>query len=342
MHQSRRPHALSQSTKKMLSTQSSQRDSTVTPSLLAPGTRPRVLVLLASHNGEQWITEQLNSILTQSQVDVQINIRDDASSDQTRLRIKPFLENKPVRLTCGASPTGSASQNYFELIRENSADGFNFVAFSDQDDTWYVDKLFRACRHLTSGTHAGYSSATAAKWPDGKSKILRQGTRNTSSAFLFGGAGQGCTFVVTRDFYERFRSFVKCNSRLTRNIHYHDWAVYALACAWNLSWIFDQVPSVTYRQHSQNDTGARTSVSGVLKRLTLIRQQWYANQLRAIAALCASANPTDVLISQWNSILFADDSWNRRLRIARYCMTGGRRSIPENIILIVAALLGYL
>lgn len=306
------------------------------------GRRPRILVLLASHNGEKWITEQIRSVLEQKSVDVEITVRDDASTDQTRSRIAPFLGNAPVRLTCCEAPTGSAAQNYFALIRENPADTFDFVALSDQDDTWYADKLFRACGRLSDANEAGYSSATVATWRDGRSATLRQAVRKTSSDFLFGGIGQGCTFVLTRDFYHRCRNFLTCNPQLTSRIHYHDWALYALARTWQLHWFYDHVPSVAYRQHGQNDTGARSSISGIHKRLTLIRRGWYAEQLKAIAALCAAAKPSDPMLRRWNSLLAARDTWPKRLSVARFCALGGRRSLTDNTILILTALCGYL
>jgi rhamnosyltransferase len=304
--------------------------------------RPRVLVLLASRNGEKWITEQIRSILEQRSVDVEIAVRDDASTDQTRSRIASFAGNAPVRLTCCEAPTGSAAQNYFALIRENPADSFDFVALSDQDDTWRADKLSRACGRLSGVSEAGYSSATVATWSDGKSVILRQADRKTSSDFLFGGIGQGCTFVLTRDFYHRCRDFLTSNPHLTGRIHYHDWALYALARAWQLRWFYDPAPSVTYRQHGQNDTGARSSIAGLRKRLMLIRRGWYAEQVKAIAALCAAAKPSDPMLRSWNALLTAPDTWPRRLRITRFCALGGRRSLIDNTIVMLAALCGRL
>lgn len=306
------------------------------------GRSPKVLVLLASRNGEEWITEQIRSILEQKSVDVEITVRDDASTDQTRSRIAPFLGNAPVRLTCCEAPTGSAAQNYFALIRENTADTFDFVALSDQDDTWHTDKLFRACLHLSGLNEAGYSSATVATWSDGKSIILRQVDRKTSSDFLFGGIGQGCTFVLTKAFYSRCRDFLTDNPQLTSRIHYHDWALYALARTWQLRWFYDHAPSVAYRQHGQNDTGARSSLSGIKRRLTLIRRGWYAEQIKAIAALCTAAKPSDSMLRRWTSLLAGRDSWPRRLRLVRFCALGGRRSLTDNAIVILAALCGWL
>jgi rhamnosyltransferase len=304
--------------------------------------RPKILVLLAAHNGAPWIGEQLRSILAQRDVDIRVVIRDDASIDETRDRVAPFLDDQRASLTSGRTPSGSAAQNFFALMRENPSDGFDFVALADQDDEWRTNKLDRACERLRETACIGYSSATLAVWENGRSAVLSQKSRATVSDFLFGGIGQGCTFVLTAEFYSRTRDFLTHNTALTQDIHYHDWALYALARAWNLQWIFDPTPSVLYRQHHQNDTGAKNSAAGVWKRITLIRHGWYANQLDAIARLCTAANPSQPIVSAWRSILTGPRTWSRRVRIAKFCMLGGRRSATDNCVILVAALAGWL
>ena len=312
------------------------------PSLAAAGMRqPTVLVLLASHNGSEWIGEQLASILAQKGVNLQIVVRDDCSSDDTRSKLQPFLESAPVRLIPGDIPTGSAAQNYFALIRESAADGFDFIALADQDDVWHEDKLLRACGQLDASC-AGYSSATLAVRPNGTSTVLKQSGRSTSSDFLFGGIGQGCTFVLTKSFYEQARRFLARNAPLTHAIHYHDWTLYALARSWGLRWVFDPTPAVRYRQHGRNDTGARDSFAAIGKRLHLIRSGWYARQLRAVAELCAAANRSNAVVSAWRDLLFSRHTWRRRLRIVGFCLSGGRRSPVDNAVVILAALSGWL
>lgn len=227
-------------------------------------------------------------------------------------------------------------------MRDNPAEGFDFIALADQDDSWNKDKLARACVQLDRGTHAGYSSATLAVWPNGKSAVLTQSPRVTRSDFLLGGMGQGCTFVLTASFYARVRQFLAGNPAITKDIHYHDWAIYALARTWCLQWIFDPKPSVRYRQHGRNDTGARASIAGLRKRLTLIRRGWFAHQLRAIAALCAAADPANVMIRTWRSTLLAPETCSRRIEITRFCLRGGRRSLSDNAMLVSAALAGWL
>lgn len=247
-----------------------------------------------------------------------------------------------MRLTCSESPSGSAAQNFFALVRENPPDGFDFVALADQDDEWSPDKLARACESLRASAAAGYSSATLAIWPDGGSSVLKQSGRPTASDFLFGGAGQGCTFALTAELYRRAREFLNRNADLTRNIHYHDWALYALARAWGLPWVFDPLPSVRYRQHESNDTGAKSSLGGIRKRLLLIRSGWYAEQVGLISRLCASANPSSPVIAAWQAIVDAPRSWPRRIRIAKFCVRGGRRGAADNCIVVIAAVLGWL
>lgn len=304
--------------------------------------RPKVLVLLAAYNGAPWIAEQLRSILAQRNVDLRLVIRDDCSTDQTRREIEPFLTDPRVKLIEGDAPTGSAAQNYFQLIRSCSADGFDFISLSDQDDVWSVDKVSRACAKLADCHYAGYSSATIARWGDGKTALLTQNNRFTRGDFLFGGIGQGCTFVVTADFYAHARDFLIHHQAITHHIHYHDWALYALARAWNLSWIFDPVPSVQYRQHATNDTGARMSLAGLRRRLSRIRSGWYSEQLHSIAEMCATASPPTGIAAAWSSIFTAPQSWTRRFRVAAFCIYSGRRSTVDNFVLVLCALSGWL
>jgi rhamnosyltransferase len=301
-----------------------------------------VLVLLATYNGSRWIREQMESILAQEGIDLAIAVRDDASTDGTRWELARFENDERVRIAAATAASGSAARNFLTLIRENAADPFDFVAFADQDDLWNPDKLSRACSMLIAGGSAGYSSATVATWEDGRERVMKLSGAPTASDFLFEGAGQGCTFVLAADFYERVRHFLATQGELTDGIHYHDWLVYALARSWGMRWSFDPVPSVLYRQHSANDTGARHTLAGIAKRFSLIRQGWYRGQLSAIARLCLAAAPASPAVRAWNSILLQSDSFRKRLRIARFCLDGGRKKSLDNAVILFSALAGWI
>lgn len=298
--------------------------------------------MLASCNGARWIRKQLDSILNQQDADVRVMVRDDCSTDATLEEIAHFKGCGRVRYCPSQHRAGSAARNFFALIESTPGEEFDFIAFADQDDIWRSDRLARACRLLRAGRSVGYSSATLALWPDGRTAILKQQQRQTAADFLFEGAGQGCTFVVRADFYRRVREFVQDRRDLIAQAHYHDWTIYALARAWGESWIFDTAPTVTYRQHEANDTGARRSASGVSRRIGLIRRGWYKSQLSAIAAICAAAAPADTTVADWRSLFGREDGWSRRLRIARFCMSRSRRKVTDRAVVVAAGLLGWI
>jgi rhamnosyltransferase len=297
---------------------------------------------MATFNGSRWIREQMEAILAQEGVDLRIAVRDDGSTDDTRRELARFAEDDRVRVVASATASGSAAKNFLALISENSADTFDCVAFADQDDVWNRDKLVRACGTLAANDAAGYSSATVAAWEDGREQVMKPSGAPTASDFLFEGAGQGCTFVLTAEFYERVRSFLRAREDLTRRLHYHDWLVYALARSWGLRWCFDAQPSMKYRQHEANDTGSRGSLTGIVKRLSQVKNGWYRTQLQAIAGLCAAAAPANAIVANWSAALLRPDGWRRRWQVARFCLQGGRRRRRDNMIAVLAALCGWI
>lgn len=303
---------------------------------------PRILVLLAACNGSRWIGEQVDSILRQRSVDLCIAIRDEGSIDGTRRELARFADHKKVRIVTVPDRSGSPARNFLSLIRENSAGASDFVAFSDQDDLWDPDKLARASRMLEVNSAVGYSSATIAAWEDGRERVTKLSGPPTAADFLFEGAGQGCTFVLTRAFYEQVRCFLAAHWELTNEIHYHDWMLYALARSWDLRWHFDTQPSMRYRQHTANHTGARGTFRGVIKRLLMVRQGWYRTQLKAIAGICKAAAPGNPLVLLWHRAIISPPSWSRRLRIAQFCLRGVRRRRRDNMVAVLSALCGWI
>ena len=303
---------------------------------------PRILVLLATCNGSRWIGDQVDSILAQQGVDVRIAVRDEGSVDGTHRELARFAHHDKVRIVAVSERSGLPARNFLSLIRDNPAGALDFVAFSDQDDLWNPDKLERACRMLNASMAVGYSSATTAAWEDGRQSVTKLSGPPTAVDFLFEGAGQGCTFVLTGEFYERVRTFLAGQRELTNEIHYHDWMIYALARSWDLPWCFDAQPSMRYRQHAGNHTGARGTVRGVIRRLAMIRQGWYRTQLRAIAGICRAAAPGNDSVLGWHRELVAPQSWRRRLRVARFCLHGARRRRRDNMVAVLAALCGWI
>ena len=301
--------------------------------------RPRFLVLLASRNGAAAIERQIATVLAQEQVDVWIDVRDDGSTDDTVARVARLEAFDPrVRLLSDQTASGSASGNFFQLIRQAVVEQVDFVAFCDQDDEWFPAKLGSAARTLGRTGARGYSSAVIAAWPNGRERALTQPPTLGEADYLFEGFGQGCTFVLDVEWFVALRSQLAQAGTLLTKVHYHDWLVYALTRAAGQRWAFDPVPSMRYHQHADNDTGARTSIRGVLRRLGLLRDGWYRRQVDAIIAVLLDAEPRHAVALRWRELASNGSRFARFVFVARH----GRRRISDRLVQMLAVGLGYL
>ncbi len=122
------------------------------------GSQPRVEVLLATHNGQQFVREQINSLLGQDYANLTVLARDDGSTDRTQDVLKEYALRFPDRFRVLelAGANGGMNNNFLSLMKASTAD---YVCFSDQDDVWlYPDKVSRTKRMMdnierTSETH---------------------------------------------------------------------------------------------------------------------------------------------------------------------------------------------
>ena len=103
---------------------------------------PKVQILLATHNGESFLREQLDSIVDQEYKKWELLIHDDGSIDDTIKILNEYKNNYPkkIKLLNDKKIFYSASKNFFHLI-ENRSKEANLYCFCDQDDIWHKSKL---------------------------------------------------------------------------------------------------------------------------------------------------------------------------------------------------------
>lgn len=305
--------------------------------------KPKVLVLLAMFNGKAWIDDQLDSIITQADVSVSVSISDDNSTDNCPEIIEAKYQlGSELCLTSNLESSGSAGQNFFRLIRNCDYESFDYIAFSDQDDVWSSCKLFEGIGLLKESSASGYSSSALAVWPSGKEKLLTQVRECRNFDFLFEGAGQGCTFILKRDFFGQVQKFCLDHKEVTSRFYYHDWLVYIIARASDREWIFDERSFIRYRQHSANDTGARGTMSSVVSRLRLIWSGWYKSQVKVALEVSTLIVSKEAELDDFVELFGASDSLARRLSLMRFFVVNGRRKVADRLMLTVASLFGWL
>ena len=102
--------------------------------------RPRVLVLLCTFNGEKFLSQQLNSIFHQKDVEVQVIANDDGSTDGTVKILESWELQGLVSKILHTDRVGS-TKGFQYLAKTVVTENVDYFAFSDQDDIWYESKL---------------------------------------------------------------------------------------------------------------------------------------------------------------------------------------------------------
>lgn len=303
----------------------------------------KVMVLLACRNGAGWIREQLDSILAQQGVDVSILIQDDKSTDDTASIIAQYVDAAPDRIDIilNQTATGSAGANFRKLIACTDLSAFDYVALADQDDIWYSDKLARGIAAVQRTGAQGYSAAVNAFWADGKESILAQSSQQRSLDFIFEGAGQGCTFILPVAGFDVIQQFCRQHAAQLAEFHFHDWLIYILVRTAGGNWYFDPEPAMRYRQHQNNDMGARGGRAGLQRRVAMVKQGWYGKQVALALDIFRLAGGKDAHANALQAALQAPPSWRRRIDLALISGTRGRRRLADRGALIAFALLGW-
>ncbi len=102
--------------------------------------KPVVVVLLSTYNGSEHLKEQLDSIMSQTNVQVELYIRDDGSTDDSVQIAKKYTSNVIQGKNIGYV------NSYINLIQTAPIAGF--YALADQDDIWFPDKLSTAISNV--------------------------------------------------------------------------------------------------------------------------------------------------------------------------------------------------
>ncbi len=113
-----------------------------------------ISVCIATYNGERFIKEQIDSIISQLSENDEIIISDDGSTDKTLEILKSYNDNriKIYSHKSDASLRGKRLSNFYFVTQnfENAlmyASG-DYIFLSDQDDIWKPNKVKEFISHL--------------------------------------------------------------------------------------------------------------------------------------------------------------------------------------------------
>lgn len=214
---------------------------------------------MSTYNGEQFLEEQLVSLVNQKGVEVHILIRDDGSTDRTRDILKRWSEKGCVDWYTGEN-LGWAS-SFMDTVY-NSGE-YDYYAFCDQDDVWLPDKCQSAIKHLEERTDGpGLYFSNIISWRDGVEEGLakKDNLHLDKHSVLMQCVATGNTMVFNRELRD-----ILCNSPHPTFLLAHDfWVLQTAALLGEV--YYDSGSHILYRQHGDNQVGVRRTLKWDLKR----------------------------------------------------------------------------
>ena len=234
----------------------------------------KISVVMATYNGEQYIAEQLESILGQTRPVDEVIIHDDCSTDGTAGIVEDFLRRHHPdgdwRFRVNRENLGYGT-NFAQALFEASGD---FICFCDQDDVWMPDRILEMEKMmkahpevLLAGSEFESFSCTddAPEIPEWELASFKGDDSLEHLLFVpenvFIGC-QGCTMILRKSFLDRIRDW-----------WYPGWAhdeyVWKLALCMDGLYFWHH-PTLRRRLHSSNVTFHREH--DVQKRLKYLEE----------------------------------------------------------------------
>lgn len=210
-------------------------------------TKPCVAVLMSTYNGAQYLREQIESILRQKDVNVELYVRDDGSTDETIAILKEYDIYINIHVDFAGNVGVVAS--FMDLLY-NVPKRYEYYAFSDQDDFWLEEKIKVAIDKIKEKT-SPCLYFSRKEYVDEKLQPLPLDdykVRGTSIGFaLMNSCASGCTMVFNRALHDKL-----CLHRPeAQYMSMHDAWVYIVAAAIG-EVIYDSDSYILYRQHGDN------------------------------------------------------------------------------------------
>ncbi len=220
-----------------------------------------VTVLLATHNGERWLAELLESLLAQDYAELHIVVRDDASHDATPTVLATFRERARERITLldNTRQTPEGSNANFKALIDHALTWRreSHFLFCDQDDIWQPDKVSVLLARMPADTSRPALAYSDMRVVDERGALIagsfmehqHLSPESGLSRLLVQNHVSGCASLVNR-------AALELAWPLPAATLVHDWWL-ALACAAGGHLEYCDRPLLDYRQHDDNAIGAR-------------------------------------------------------------------------------------
>ncbi|HUK99339.1 MAG TPA: glycosyltransferase family 2 protein [Nitrospirota bacterium] len=295
---------------------------------------PTIDILLATYNGEQFLDDQIQSILNQTYPYWRLIIRDDGSTDNTNAIIHSYAVKYPDKIFIikSSERTMGACENFNILLEHVISD---YVMFCDQDDVWLPQKIERTFQKICDmekiyGRNMPLLVYTDLKVADANLHIITNSywryeaiNPNIGKSFsrlLTTNVMTGCTIMINRKLKEMA-------TPIPQEAMMHDWWIGLVSSAFGKNDYLNEA-TILHRLHTSNVVGAkrykRTKIFDELIRLFRLKRIYRHNILRTQpqAAEFASRYKSFLNDNDYKKITIysklSDQSFYKRLAIIRH------------------------
>ena len=230
----------------------------------------KIAILMATYNGEKYICQQIDSILSQTCKDWELYIHDDGSTDNTIAAVESYVEKSQVKIhlidgksTCGAK--------------------YNFVYMTcDQDDVWLEKKIeltYDKILAIEDKADIPCLVYTELRVVDSELNTIADTMseyqsldchKRTINQFILQNSVTGCTMMVNRALRDKMLRITNIDNTIM-----HDWWAALVAAQFGKTAFIDE-PTILYRQHGDNSLGAL----GINKLSYIVRRVWQKKQIQ--------------------------------------------------------------
>lgn len=273
-------------------------------------------IVLASYNGEKYLREQIESLITcveKSKIGRigKLVISDDNSQDSTTKILNDYKIKYPYIYIC--------NNEYKRGVKGNFQNGLNmttndYVFLSDQDDVWISDKIEKSLHYMIKieslNQELPVLILSNLNYVDEELQYLGSGhdflENDPESPILtsYRSFGQGCTMLLNRKLIEK-------STPVPNEAVMHDW--WFLLVASNFGKVkYIKSPLMNYRQHNDNVCGGYKN-NKINRFFDIAKQRNYINQVSKQSKLFLDKFNLEISDEPKKVHVFLSDIHNRNL-----------------------------
>ncbi len=221
----------------------------------------KISVALAAYKGEQYIAEQLDSILKQLGENDEIIVSDDYPQGKTRDEVLKFRD-KRIRYIEGKGE--GVVKNFENALNACTGD---VIFLCDQDDVWLPDKVESVLKEIQNGADLVLHDAAVA-----------DSALNITEPSYFAVHGSNASFfgnIIRNSFVGCCMAFKKetllASLPFPKGLAMHDWWIALVAMKKKQNVVLLDKPLIKWRRHDSTVTGGKTSLWQKIKwRLNIV------------------------------------------------------------------------